>query len=180
MSPLVQRRETDEVTLVYEDPVPTSVGPGDSVSELHGANGLRTAKLSQNSRSDPPVDPNISRQQLTRRLRAMDREWDARVKLVSGPIRRSHYDIVVKRFIELRLKPRGKRRKVESLSDKVDTHAAVSSVVSPDSAATTTNTTEVSELLTASQIMVQSSRTRFPPHGRRLQPVKKRDETPMP
>ncbi len=40
----MQRRENDEVTLVYEDPVPNSVGPGDSASESYGADGLRTAK----------------------------------------------------------------------------------------------------------------------------------------
>jgi hypothetical protein len=71
----MQSQESDEVEVVYEDdPVLTSVGLGDSVSELHGADGLRTAKLSQNSRSDPPVDPNISRRKLTRRLREDDNE----------------------------------------------------------------------------------------------------------
>jgi hypothetical protein len=121
---------------------------------------------------------------MARRLRERDREWNARVKLVSGQVYRSHYDTrsytVVKRFIELRLKPRCKRRRVESLSDKVDTHAAVTSAVSPDSSATTTSTTKVSIQLTASQLMVQPSSTRIPPHGRRLQPVKKGDETPKP
>jgi hypothetical protein len=137
----MQSQESDEVEVVYEDdPVLTSVGLGDSVSELHGADGLRTAKLSQNSRSDPPVDPNISRRKLTRRLRDDDNEWRTRVPLMSGQVYRSHYDTVVKRFIERRLKPRCKRRRVESLSDKVDSHAAVTSAVSPDSSATTTST----------------------------------------
>ena len=175
----MQRQESDEVEVVYEDdPVLTSVGLGDSVSELHGADGLRTAKLSQNSRSDPPVDPNISRREMTRRLRADDNEWRTRVPLMSGQVYRSHYDTVVKRFIELRLKPRCKRRRVESLSDKVDSHAAVTSAVSPDSSATTTSTTKVSMELTASQLMLQPSSTRITPHGRRFQPVKKGDETP--
>ncbi len=141
----MQRRENDEVTVVYENPVLTSVGPGDSVSESHGAaGGLQTAKLSRNSISDTPVDPNVSRLEMLRRLRQNDREWRTRVQLVSGRVNRSHYDIVVKRFIDLRLKPSCKRRRVESLTDKVDTHAAVASAVLPDSSATTTDTMEVS------------------------------------
>jgi hypothetical protein len=87
--------------------------------------------------------------------------------------------MVVKRFIELRLKPSCKRRKVDSLTDKVDTHAAVASAVLPESSATTTDTMKVSIPLTASQLMVRPSSTRFPPHGRRVQLVKKWDETPM-
>ena len=176
----MQRQEIGEVTLVYENPVLTSVGPGDSVSESQGANGLQTAKLSQNSRSDSLVNPNISRCEMTRRLRERDRAWLARVHLVQGEANRSYRDIVVKRFIERHLKPSCKRRKVESLTDKVDTHAAVSSAVSPDSSATTTNTTKGSEPLTDSQLMVQPSSTRFPPHGRCPQPVKKPTDSPVP